>query len=746
MSAVSFYFGIAQLAIVFAALGYVALRLRKHLLPGWDEAAGYLVTAVTGIGLLVVLSELLGVFGLFRGWALVVGSLMLAAIAWRYLQPRPNPKVSPDAPEGDAEISKPPRPRVAAHGYWLALLTTAVLVAQWAAFTSYSLDAGISNFDSVWYHLPFSADLFQTGSTLSFYKTETVFTNWFYPQNSELVHAVGMALTGKDFFSVMVNMGWLALALLAAWCIGRPYARPHLTLIAASILLATHTIVVREPGTAKNDIVGIALILSALAILVNRGADPSDTRGRLGPGWAMAAAGLAAGLAVGTKVTVMAPVAMMTFAVLFSAHHGTRLRSAAVWFGSGLVGGGFWYLRNLLATGNPIPQVESIGPIDLPGPDRLQQGRADFSVFHYITDSEIWSSFFFPGLERGFGELWPVLLAVAIIGLVALIFRGPGRLTRAHGFAALLAIAAYLFTPLGAAGPEGSPDAFSINLRFLVPALSMALVLIPLLPWFARPRPQLAFAFVLLTLFFTDGRGDAIWSQSGRYFGIAFALAFVVAPAIIWHYRVRLGLGSRDHPESGENQARRFSFGALAGRRERLLAGIAGATVVAGLLVAWPLADGYFDSRYTDFEPETGLAEPYRWANGVEDAEIGLAGSSAGFRQYGFFGEDLSNRLTFIGEEASAGGFDVIMTCPEFRQAVNEAELDYLVTSPFLNFNGDRKAIPSPEGAWVADDPALSREVGPGPVEVWRVEGSLDPAACDPSAPGPEATPGLVDG
>ncbi len=732
MTAVSFYFGVAQLVLVLGSLGFAALRLRKHLLPGWDEAAGYLVTAVTGIGMLVVLGEVLGLVGLFRGWALVLASLLIALVAWLRLPARPNPKTAPGAPEGDAEISEPPRPKVAAHGYWLALLTTTVLVAQWAAFTSYSLDAGISNFDSVWYHLPFSADLFQTGSTLSFYEPETVFTNWFYPQNSELVHAVGMALTGRDFFSVLVNMGWLALALLAAWCIGRPYARPHLTLIAASILLAAHTIVVREPGTAKNDIVGIALLLSALAILVNRGADPSDTQGRLGPGWAMAAAGLAAGLAVGTKVTALAPVAMMTFAVLFSAHHGTRLRSAAVWFGSGLVGGGFWYLRNLFATGNPIPQVESIGPINLPGPERLQQGRDDFNVFHYITDSDIWSDFFFPGLERGFGELWPLLFAVAVFGLIALIWRGPGRLAKAHGFAALLAIAAYLFTPLGAAGPEGSPDAFSINLRFLVPALSMALVLIPLVSWFARPKPQMTFAVVLLVLFLVDGRGDAIWSQSGRWFGIAFALVFVVMPALAWHFRSRLGISPRGRLT-------------LSSGRDRLLAGVVAGAVAAGLLIAWPLADGYSDSRYTDFEPEAGLAEPYRWANGIQDAEIGLAGTTAGFRQYGFFGPDLSNRLTYIGREAPAGGFDVIRTCPEFRRAVNDADLDYLVTSPFLNFNEDRQPIYSPERDWVADDSSLSRVVGPGPVEVWRVEGRLDPAACDPSAPGPGATPGLAD-
>jgi hypothetical protein len=725
MSAATYFLGLAQVLVLVGALGYAALRLRRHLLPEWNEAAGWLVTAVTGTGLLVVLSELLGVLGILTGWALVLSGLVIALVARLRLNPGSGPESTKAPSEGGTEASGPPCPPVARHGFWFALVATAVLVAQWAVFTSYSLDAGISNFDSVWYHLPFAADFFQTGSTLGFLRTETVFLNWFYPQNSELIHAVGMALSGRDFFSILLNMGWLALALLAAWSIGRPYARPHLTLIAAAILLTTHTLVVREPGTAKNDIVAIALILSAVGILINRGADPSDTRGRIGPGWAMAAAGLAVGLAVGTKVTALAPAAMITIAVLLSAHHGTRLRSAAVWFGSAFVGGGFWYLRNLLATGNPIPQLKSIGPIELPGPERLQEGRPDFNVFHYIGDFTIWREYFLPGLEQGFGFLWPLLFAVAIPGLVVLIWKGPGRITRSLGLAAALAMVAYLFTPLSAAGPVGSPDAFSINLRFLVPALAMALVLIPLASWFRMPRPQLGLGLLLLFLFFATGSGDAVWSQSGGLFGVAFAVVFVVVPALAWHYRRRL-------------------ISTEPGRRRVLW--VAGAALGGILLLSWPLASGYFDSRYKDFEPKAGLAEPYRWANGLEDARIGLAGTTAGFRQFGFFGESLSNRLTYIGREAPAGGFDVIRTCPEFRRAVNEAGLDYLVTSPFLNFTGDRKPVFSPERTWVVGDPAISIEVGPGPVEVWRVDGPLDPAACDQSAPGPESTPGLVKG
>jgi hypothetical protein len=722
MSAPAFYAGILQAALVVAAFAFSAAVLRHHLLPQWTGPPGRLVEAVVAIGLLVVSGQVLGVFGLLRDWAVVGISLACALLAWWFLV-RSGPGSRRDRAATIAEESSPPTPPMAAHGWWLALLVAFVTVAQWAAFTSYSLDFGVLNFDSVWYHLPFSAEMFQSGSTITFHKTETVFTNWFYPQNSELVHGISMVLTGRDFLSVFINMGWLGLALLAAWCIGRPYGRSHLTMIAAAVLLTTHSLVAREPGTAKNDIVVIALILSAIAIMFNRSADPRDGSGRVAPGWVMAAAGLAVGMAVGTKVTALAPAAMMTFAVIFAGHSGTRLRAAAVWFGSGLVGGGFWYLRNLIATGNPIPQIESIGPISLPAPEYLQQGRPDFTVLHYIGDWQIWRDYFLPGLEGGFGVLWPVILVLAVVGLAAVWWRGPGRLTRTHGFAALVAIAAYFVTPLSAAGPEGSPDAFEINLRFLVPALAMALVLIPLVSWFSRPRAQLALGLVLTVTFFGTGLDDALWKESGRVFGTAFAVVFVLLPVIAWRFRAHLKVA----------QVRRAAsaFAAL---------------VLAGtLLIAWPLASHYFDERYADFEAEAGLAEPYRWASELTGARVGLAGTTAGFRQYGFFGQDLSNRVTYIGSEAPRGGFDVIRTCPAFRAAVNRADLDYLVTSPFLNFNGNREPIYSPERDWVAGDPALTRVVGPGPVEVWRVDSPLDPAGCDPSAPGPDATPGLVE-
>ncbi len=704
MSLFEYLLGTALVVVLIGASGYTGFVLRARFMPGWTGAPARLVESVTAIGLVTVVAELLGLFGLIRPWALVPALVLLALAARFWLAPA-------DRPENDGP-SVPPLVPMALSGAVVAFAVAFLLVAQWGAFVAQNLDAGITNFDSVWYHLPFAAEIARTGSVTAFHHTETVFTNWFYPQNSELMHGIAMSLTGHDFLSTFLNLGWLGLALLGGWCVGRPFGRPHLTMIAIAIVLATHTLVVREPGTGKNDIVAIALTVSAVAILLNRSSSTKDGFGRVGPGWAVAAGGLATGLAAGTKVTALAPAAMITCAVLIAAASGRRLRTMAIWLGALLVGGGWWYLRNLLATGNPLPQVEKIGPIGLPGPERLQEGRPDFSVIHYVTDTGIWRDYFLPGLEQGFGKLWPVMLALAVCGVVALIFRGPGRLTRAHGAAAFVAICAYLVTPLSAAGAEGHPTAFAINLRFLTPALAMAIVLVPLLPWFdSGKRMRYALGALLTVLFVVTWAQHPLTSTSGAAFGIFLAVLVVALPAAAWIWRDRFsGL--------------RLTAPALA---------VIGSTALF-LAAGWPLSQGFFDNRYREFEPTAGLSAPYSWARDTRDARIGLAGTTAGFKQFGFYGPDLSNRVIYLGREAPAGGFDVIRDCPEFIRAVNAASLDYLVTSPFLNFLDYANPRSSPEDGWVRGDPALSPEVADGPVKVWKVEGRLDPGRCGPQS------------
>ncbi|MGE0067461.1 MAG: hypothetical protein AB7T48_08915, partial [Solirubrobacterales bacterium] len=375
-----YFLGALKVAIVAGSLGFAAYRIRQRLLPSWAGSPARLVEIVLAVALLTWISQLLGTLTIFYGWTLIAVSIALAALSLLLTTRTPakssRASVPPAGdPGGEAENGATPRPQASPPGAGpagrnamslAALAVAALVVFSWAITTKHALDRGIFNFDSLWYHMPFSVDMVQSHSLTGMWHVETVFTNWFYPQNSELLHAVGIALTERDTLSLFLNFGWLGVAFLAAWCIGRPYGRGALGVVAVAILLECHTLVVREPGAAKNDLMAAALLLAAIAILVEAWNHRHRDRSPLEPGWALGAAGLAVGLAAGTKVTVLAMAAALSVVVLVLAPSGRRWAAAGWWFVPALLGGGFWYLRNLVVAGSPQPAVESIGPISLP--------------------------------------------------------------------------------------------------------------------------------------------------------------------------------------------------------------------------------------------------------------------------------------------------------------------------------------------------------------------------------------------
>ncbi|MGI8461270.1 MAG: hypothetical protein ACR2OC_06480, partial [Solirubrobacterales bacterium] len=68
--------GAVELAIVAGAAAYAASGLRARLLPGWTAAPARLAEIILGLALIVVISELLGVFGLFTEAALLLTALI----------------------------------------------------------------------------------------------------------------------------------------------------------------------------------------------------------------------------------------------------------------------------------------------------------------------------------------------------------------------------------------------------------------------------------------------------------------------------------------------------------------------------------------------------------------------------------------------------------------------------------------------------------------------------------------------
>jgi hypothetical protein len=572
--------------------------------------------------------------------------------------------------------------------------------------TFLSLDRGIYGGDSLWYHLPFAAEFARTGSITALHFTDPLYLDWFYPQNSELVHATGITLFGNDFLSPLINLGWLGLALLAAWCIGRPWKAGAISLTAVAIVLAADLMFSRQPGNANNDIVGLALLLAAIAILV------TDRERRT---QALIVAGLAAGLALGTKLTLLIPVVALTIGVIAIAAKGTRKAATAAWGIPLLAGGGFWYARNLIVAGNPLPW-QKLGP--LPRSEALE-GRDPFTIVHYATDTSVWRHYFFPGLDERLGDLWPLILALAALGVILALWRG-GRLERMLALVALVTAVAYVLTPLSASGPEGAPLGFRLNLRYLAPALAIGLVLLaaPAARWPKREQASAAGILGLLVVVLLVGQSPLAALDDGylpQALLVAAAAGAVVAAALL------LGRGT--------------SPLVLAGAGAVLLA------LVVGL--GWFEQRDYTDQRYALDAPHyprppehpgtelsRGLGAAYQWARGERDQKIGLGGTTGAFFQYGLYGPDSSNDVRYVGKRGPRGSFDEIATCPEWRTAVNEGGYRFLVTSPGYDQDQPDKPLPAPFTEWTASDPAAQPVLQESLVNVFRIDGPLDPAAC----------------
>ncbi len=276
-----------------------------------------------------------------------------------------------------------------------------------------SLAGGMDRADTLWYHMPLAARFVQTGELGAIFYFDPIFFASFYPANSEVLHAVPILAFDRDIVSPLLNLGFLALGLLASCCVGRPYGVGPQALIGGAIALGAQSLVEFQAGEALNDITGVAFVLGCgrdprqRLRRRRRGAcgretpasraEPARTRDRDSRA-ALAIAGIAAGIAAGIKLSFLAPVLALTVGVVVIAGRGGRLRTA-LWFASRrFAAGGYWYVRNLIADRQPDPVHRLARPDRPAGPRaRLRASRPGFSVAHYWNDPDVWRDWFVPG-------------------------------------------------------------------------------------------------------------------------------------------------------------------------------------------------------------------------------------------------------------------------------------------------------------------------------------------------------------
>jgi hypothetical protein len=450
-----------------------------------------------------------------------------------------------------------------------------------------------NNWDSMHYHLARVAAWRQQGS-LAYFPTHNAIENA-YPQNAELLVLPTLVVAGRDVVAAVPQLLAQLATALGIYVLARRIGAPRSPAVLAALLLPTLTIVALESVTTQNDLVEASFVVAGLALALGR------SRREL------VLAGLALGLAAGTKFTALFALPVVVVAVLLMLPR-RRAAELAAWTVLGVaLFGAYAYIQNGIETGKPLgrtrqstllrPDVTAggtastvlrtaYGLVDLSGfhpPGSLVQHVAGAAkrVFDALGVPPNPSGATTPGTFRfayqpktdvsedasSFGPLGFALVVPLSLGtLVAWVLR---RTDRRHG---ALALALPIYVVALALGTRWNPYVG----RFLVTPVALTLPLAPLVLRFravAAAAVVLATATICLAHVFNPSKptgvagGEPIWSRSRvdaqtiRFPELRGALTAVAAtvPANA-RLGIDLGAGDWEYPLYGPRPQRRLVF------------------------------------------------------------------------------------------------------------------------------------------------------------------------------------------
>jgi hypothetical protein len=685
--------GMFLVVTVAAASTVTARGLRRRFAPALVGPPAWLADAIASLAVVEVVAQVLGSVGLLRSFAFVPAMVGVGLTGLLVGRGCPTP---PSRPSPPSLRRMPPASWIAG---FVAVGAVAVVGAEWSGRVVQAIRHGITDADSVSYHLPFAARFAHSGSLTYLNFVGPAAPTAFHPLNSELFHTLGIVLLGRDVLSPLLNMGWLVLALLAAWCVGRDRGAGPAALVAAAAVLAVPIISRSQPGSAESDVASAALLLAAVAMVLTADDGPLVC-------WA----GGAAGLALGAKLTMPVPVGLLVLGVLIAASRGSR-RSVGLRFGLPLLGtGSFWYLRNLFRTGSPVPSLHL--PF-FPSPYiSALKTDANLSLLSHGYLFHHWSSIA-AAVPSGLGGGWIFLFALSAAGLVGHFAPAVRRrrlgsesnelktASRAGVVVSVVGVGGalgYLATPTG-----GYPPLFVYNLRYLVGPLLVgavmgARVIVGKGTGWRAVAGACVFGVVLVLSASTRGDNGA-WVSGGRALA---TITWTAAIGALWViYR-----GVRLAP-------RAIMYTAIL------------ASVVLAVGVGLPVERSYLRNRYRG--GGSALAATWAFAQGLHGQRIALTGI---VKQFPYYGEDLSNVVNYDGRRGPHGEFEDWTDCSGWKQVLAAGHYHYLFLG--TQFPGEPPPI---QMLWAVGDPALVLLMDQDNIATFRIQGQPSAAACKVRGP-----------
>ncbi len=651
--------GLALFAATWGAVGLAALivvRRRLAHLGGAPAVLAFGVIVCAGVIAVHLVPGMLGV--LSRGTALACGLLVVSAAT-----------LVPEAVGARPRRGWGPRPPVARPA-WVAVAIAGAGLLVWTATAGW-IHAGVasSDIDTLTFHTPNVAKWIQSGSFWRVDQFSPLLANGNYPQNGDVVFLSAILPWETDAFTRLVGIPFLALAALAVYAVALELQAPRahaamFALVFASLpaaLFATHE-------GAKTDTIMLASFGAGVLFLLRHF--------RTGHRSELVLAGVGLGVAFGTKwYGVSSVVALLAFwaAVWLVAGRSPRALAANAGVLSALVAlnGGFWLLRNLVVSGNPVlPARVGLGDLTLFDASRdFIRECGGSSIASYVAQPGIWSDFILSAYRDNYG-LPGLALAAGVAGASALLAGALGRRRFERRFharlAALTALAVllacvYAITPYSAFGARGAPTLVGANARWLLPALLVAAAVTAAAAGRLGRRAGSAVALAGLVAV-ADGvrRGFAVPRSD-----VALT-AGVLAVAGLGGVLVAAWAGLGAGPPT-----RRRSLDA------RPVAALAAVAVIAAAGVGYQRQQRFFDTRYSEGDPVV----TYFSQRAPASIRVGLAGI---FSVEGLspvlpaFGPRLRNHVSYVGREVR-GQLREYETYAGFRAEVRREGFDLLL-------------------------------------------------------------------
>jgi len=685
-----------------------ARQVRARVLPSWSGSAARVGEAVIAVTLVILALEVVGVMGVLTQVGAAVACVTTGAIAWVGAGSVPGRRR-----RGHTTVAeRAPHPGTSRVAVAVAVIGVSVAGAPWLGWVAFAYRQGMQTVDTLWYHMPFAARFVQSASILHLHYVDRDPATPFFPANSELLHALGLLWFRSDLLSPVINLAWAALALAAAWSIGSAARRGPHCLLGAVLVLGTPGLVDTQPGEAYNDIVCLALLLACAAVLVRGGARPAPT--------SIAAA--AAGLALGTKYTMIVPAIVLGVGVVAISAQGTRMRQAGLWAIGLVLAGGYWYVRNAVIAGNPlVPLSVHLGPLSLPAP---LLSTPQFTVFQYLTDLHVWRAYYLPGLRQSLGLAWWALVALGAVGALSSLLARGQAVRRVLGGVAVVSAVAFVMTPQFLGSP-GAPIFFAANVRYALGAIVLGIVLLPLNPVFGRERVGALWLGLTIAVLAATELDPGVWPTGIRVrplflpvHGQSAVIGVAAASTLGLGALLLLWRGGSGEPRRG---------------RLPVATVVACATALAVIVGGLSIAESYSRGRYA-----SALRIPTisAWARGIRNARIGIVGLG---EQYTLYGPDDSNYVQYIGRSRPHAGFGAITNCPDWRRAVDRGHYQWLVLGPSGFPTSSHKM--GPEVGWTTSTPAATILIRDRPISAVSgksvvlvgIHGLLDPSSCPPS-------------